>query len=151
MRNNKGITFVGLVVTIIVLLVLAGVSISLFVGNNGILKRTKSAASVKEKTTAEQEVKISIMDAQMAYYTESTANGNVGKGKFLGNTSYYINNCTSSDKDGIIVTRGSGVDDTSNSGEITVKYKAKSGNFYTFVFDLANPEEFKFVTGPTDS
>lgn len=151
MKNNKGITLVGLVVTIIVLLILAGVSISLFVGNNGILKRTKSAASVKEKTTAEQEVKISIMDAQMAYYTESTVNVNIGKGKFLGTPSYYINNCTSSDKDGITVTRGSGVDDTSNSGEITVKYKAKSGNYYTFVFDLANPEEFKSVTGPTDS
>ena len=151
MKKQKGITLVSLVITIIVLLILVGVLISLFVGNNGILKRTKDANIVREKATAQQEVELSISDAQMAYYTESILNSSVGKAKFLGTPSYYINNCKSSDKDGIMLTRGSGVDDNSNSGEITVKYKAKSGNYYTFVFDLANPEEFKSITGPTDS
>ena len=38
-RNEKAITLVALVVTIIVLLILAGVAISLSIGNNGIISR----------------------------------------------------------------------------------------------------------------
>ncbi len=45
LRNKKGITLVALVVTIVVLLILAGVSISLIVDNNGIIKRSKDARS----------------------------------------------------------------------------------------------------------
>lgn len=43
MKNNKGITLVALVVTIVVLLILAGVSINLVLGNNGIIARAKDA------------------------------------------------------------------------------------------------------------
>ena len=49
MRKNKGITLVALVVTIVVLLILAGVSINLVLGNNGIITKAKEAA---EKTVA---------------------------------------------------------------------------------------------------
>ena len=45
--KNTGITLIALVVTVIVLLVLAGVSISMLTGQNGILIR---AAESKEKT-----------------------------------------------------------------------------------------------------
>lgn len=37
MKENTGITLIALVITIIVLLILAGVSISMLTGNNGIL------------------------------------------------------------------------------------------------------------------
>ena len=43
MKNNKGITLVALVVTIVVLLILAGVSINLVLGNNGIIAKAKEA------------------------------------------------------------------------------------------------------------
>lgn len=43
MRNNKGITLIALVVTIIVLLILAGVSIAMLTGDNGILKQSRKA------------------------------------------------------------------------------------------------------------
>ena len=43
MRKNKGITLVALVVTIVVLLILAGVSINLVLGNNGIIAKAKDA------------------------------------------------------------------------------------------------------------
>ena len=36
-KNEKAITLVALVVTIIVLIILAGISISLVIGNNGIM------------------------------------------------------------------------------------------------------------------
>ena len=39
--QEKGITLVALVVTIIVLLILAGIALSLVLGNNGILGKAK--------------------------------------------------------------------------------------------------------------
>ncbi|MCI9063443.1 MAG: hypothetical protein HFJ17_02415 [Clostridia bacterium] len=53
LKNNKGITLIALVITIIVLLILAGVAISMLAGDNGILRQ---AAKAKEDTgTASQE------------------------------------------------------------------------------------------------
>ena len=43
MRNNKGITLIALVITIIVLLILAGVSIAMLTGDNGILTQATTA------------------------------------------------------------------------------------------------------------
>ena len=43
LKNKKGITLIALVVTIVVLLILAGVSISLIINNNGIIQRSKDA------------------------------------------------------------------------------------------------------------
>ena len=54
-KNEKAITLVALAVTIIVLLILAGVAISLSIGNNGIISRGEltaegnKLASYKEK------------------------------------------------------------------------------------------------------
>ena len=53
MRNQKGITLIALVITIIVLLILAGVSIAMLTGQNGILTQANSA---KSKTTAAEAV-----------------------------------------------------------------------------------------------
>ena len=52
MRNNKGITLVALVVTIVVLLILAGVSINLVLGDNGIVKRAQDAKNKTEEDLA---------------------------------------------------------------------------------------------------
>ncbi len=43
MQKNKGITLIALVVTIVVLLILAGVSISMLAGDNGIIEQAKKA------------------------------------------------------------------------------------------------------------
>ena len=43
LKNKKGITLIALVVTIVVLLILAGVSISLILDNNGIIQKSKDA------------------------------------------------------------------------------------------------------------
>ena len=50
-KKEKGITLIALVITIIVLLILAGVTISALSGDNGILTRAKEA---KEKTEQAQ-------------------------------------------------------------------------------------------------
>ena len=62
-KKNKGITLIALVVTIIVLLILAGISIVMLTGQNGILNR---AVEAKEKTEVAQEdesVKMAVSSA----------------------------------------------------------------------------------------
>ena len=56
MKNNKGITLVALVVTIVVLLILAGVSINLVLGNNGIIAKAKDAET-KSAEASENDLK----------------------------------------------------------------------------------------------
>jgi len=51
-KHKSGITLVALVVTIVVLLILAGVSINLVLGDNGIVKKAQDA---KTKTAEDQE------------------------------------------------------------------------------------------------
>lgn len=43
--NNKGITLITLVVTIIVLLILAGITIGTITDDNGIIKKAQEAAN----------------------------------------------------------------------------------------------------------
>ena len=47
LKQKKGITLVALVITIIVLLILAGVSISMVVGDNGVLTQAQKMQQVK--------------------------------------------------------------------------------------------------------
>ena len=47
--NKKGITLIALVVTVVVLIILAGVSINAVLGNNGIIKKANQAASVTKE------------------------------------------------------------------------------------------------------
>lgn len=51
MKNQKGITLIALVITIIVLLILAGVTIAMLTGENGILN--KATTAVNNTTDAE--------------------------------------------------------------------------------------------------
>ncbi len=57
----KGITLIALVITIIVLLILAGVTIATLVGENGILSKATEASNKTEEKNAEEEVKIAVM------------------------------------------------------------------------------------------
>ena len=58
MKNSKGITLIALIITIIVMMILAGVTISMIVGENGIMQKTESAKLAQEKATAIDEVGI---------------------------------------------------------------------------------------------
>ena len=49
MKREKGITLISLVVTIIVLLILAGVTLTMLTGENGIMTRAKTAEQLVEE------------------------------------------------------------------------------------------------------
>ena len=58
-KSQRGITLIALVVTIIVLLILAGVAITLSIGENGIFKRAGQAADAWENATKNEEKEMS--------------------------------------------------------------------------------------------
>ena len=64
MKSNKGITLVALVITIIVLLILAGVSISMVVGENGVLNRATGAATETSEAEMKQALEMAVDGAQ---------------------------------------------------------------------------------------
>ena len=61
---QKGITLIALVITIIVLLILAGVSIAMLTGQNGILTQAQNAKTTTANKSAEEKVKLSVMGAR---------------------------------------------------------------------------------------
>lgn len=63
-KREKGITLVTLVVTIIILLILAGVTITLLLGDNGILNRAKQSGEEYTKAQIKEEMELGILDIQ---------------------------------------------------------------------------------------
>lgn len=69
MQRKSGITLISLVVTIVILLILAGITIGTLTGNNGILTR---ASEAKEKTRAgeiNERISLVVSENQIAEYS----------------------------------------------------------------------------------
>ena len=84
MTNNKGITLIALVITIIVLLILAGVSIAMLTGQNGILTRAtdskiaSSDAEVVERVNMELNAQLTNAMAGEPFDSETDIKNNIG-------------------------------------------------------------------------
>lgn len=63
-KNYKGVSLVALVITIIVLLILAGITINFTIGNNGILTKAKDAKEKTNISQAKESVELKIADLQ---------------------------------------------------------------------------------------
>ena len=70
-KEMKGITLVALVVTIVVLLILAGVSINTVLGEDGIIKKAKEAAEATKRASAEEEMNRLVLEYQLASNDET--------------------------------------------------------------------------------
>ena len=110
MKNNKGITLVALVGTIVVLLILAGVSINLVLGNNGIIAKAQEDKT-KSAEASENDLKgMNSLIEQM----ESTLNGSGNGGKtepetvpYLPSDDFHYDTSTSVDT-GLVIKDASG-------------------------------------------
>ena len=76
LKNKKGITLVALVVTIVVLLILAGVSINLVLGDNGIIAKAKEAQRKSAEATQNDLIGMN----ELAQQLEEQINGSAGSG-----------------------------------------------------------------------
>lgn len=81
MKGNKGITLIALVITIIVLLILAAVSIAMLSGDNSILKRSSQAKVANALGAAKDEVNLDATEALATYY-ELVYNSNNAPGSY---------------------------------------------------------------------
>ena len=64
-KQTKGITLIALIITIIVLLILAGVTITMLTGDNGILKQATNARETNTKAELEEQVKLAVMASKV--------------------------------------------------------------------------------------
>ena len=84
LKQERGVTLVALVITIIVLLILAGVSIAMLTGDNGILTRANDAkaknsqAEVLEKVNMELNAQLANAMAGYKFDTEAKMKLNLG-------------------------------------------------------------------------
>ena len=115
LKKEKGITLIALVVTIVVLLILAGVSINLVLGNNGIIAKAKEAET-KSAEASQNDLKgmnglVSEMEGALAG-NGSTGSGNGGKLEpetvpYLPSDDFHYDTSTSVDT-GLVIQDASG-------------------------------------------
>ena len=67
MKGNKGITLIALVITIIVLLILAGVAIAMLSGDNSILKNASKSADYNKIGEIQDKLALKVNEYVMAY------------------------------------------------------------------------------------
>ena len=113
LKASNGITLIALVITIIVLLILAGISISMLSGDNGILQKATDAKIDTEKASEKEQI-------QMEFLGSYETNGTLKAETVKNNINSHISNATATTT-------------TTDSGEdfpITVEF-SNTGNKYT--------------------
>ena len=117
MKNNKGITLIALVITIIVLLILAGVSIAMLAGDNSILSNATKSAEYNKLGEAKDIIGLAINE-----YVMSFLDNKYGTGTYIGTTEPAPDNAQGAASDAVkaYMTGGSRV--SSLPSGITVNY-----------------------------
>ena len=72
-KSQKGITLVALVITIIVMLILAGVSISLLLEDDGVINKALSVKNEQIKASFKEAVSLANAEIIMDYYSNKDA------------------------------------------------------------------------------
>lgn len=70
LKEKQGITLIALVITIIILLILAGVALSMLSGENGILKQAAKAKKDTEEKSSKESATLTDMEVQIDFSTE---------------------------------------------------------------------------------
>ena len=82
MENNKGLTLVALVITIIILLILAGVSLNVTIGDNGVLTKAKTVEIEYNKAEVLEELNIVNSEKYLDAYGKASKKGQVSIGDY---------------------------------------------------------------------
>ena len=71
MKNNKGITLIALVITIIVLLILAGITIAMLTGDNGLLTKANDAKAKDIEASVDERVRMAVAATRLEIAKEA--------------------------------------------------------------------------------
>ena len=122
MKNNKGITLIALVVTIIVLLILAGVSIAMLTGQNGILNRASDAGESTAVANAKEKVTLAINEAITDYYKDTYTGSEAATTTLYSASKAALDKLNGVEESGAtIAVAESG--DTTKTTTVTISYK----------------------------
>ena len=100
--NKKGITLIALVITIIVLLILAGVSITMISSQDGILKKATSAKDAQKNAQDKESSQMAAMENMMEYETIETVTDVSKLTTELPKMTKYVDNTSTVNKEAII-------------------------------------------------
>ena len=125
-KGNKGITLIALVITIIVLLILAGVTIAALSGDNGILKRATEAKEQTNQKNDEETEKIGGYESTIDQYV----NGNGGGSGGGTGTNFTNVNTSDSNPAGAVPTNSTVVEADASKG---IVIKDKNNNEWVWI------------------
>ena len=142
-KKNRGITLIALVVTIVILLILAGISIGALTGDNGIIDQAHTAKEDTEIASWEEQIDLAIIDAEKKH-REPTLDDVKEELKNQG----IIDDYSQVDKDGVITTNKPTYE---IAGKLDDYIPFGPGKFATKneeYTDETSEEEYKKVTVP---
>ena len=89
-KNQKGITLIALVVTIIVLLILAAVSLNLISGSEGIINKAAKAVDETNEASFNEKLELKLVELKAGYYDAKYANRPTGSTPRVDTFSHYL-------------------------------------------------------------
>lgn len=143
-KTNRGITLIALIVTIIVLLILAGITVATLTGDNGIITKTGDAVTQTNQAQLEDEVDLAYLDYlkqlketnDLEYYLKKINNSNVQK---LAVDTWYV----SRGKSGVTISDDGGK--TEGKTEIWDGSSIECPKFKDFNWYIYTPSQLKFL------
>ena len=131
-KNTRGITLIALVITIIVLLILAGVTIAALSGDNGILKRAAEAKEQTNQKNDEETEKIGGYESTIDQYVDGNGGGSGSGGSGGSGTGTNFSNVNKSDSNpaGVVPANSTVVEADANKG---IVIKDKNNNEWVWV------------------
>lgn len=130
LKENKGVTLVALVITIIVLLILAGVTLSMVMGDSGIFTKANKASEETNLASARDAVRLALLEVTTNNYND---NGQQQTAYTETTIVTAVNNQLTSVGEGYQIVSGkvqkNSKDVTNNSGvALTATFKKTSNN-----------------------
>ena len=126
MKKQEGITLIALVITIIVLLILAGVTIAMLTGENGLLTRASSTQTAVEEGKARDVVSLAINEVKIDIL-DPTVTDNSKKVMSAANVVAKIN-AKPNQLEGTVAASGSNITITGTDTTITVALTISGDN-----------------------
>ncbi len=117
-RKEKGITLVALVITVVILIILASITLSFTLGENGIISKAQKAAQLTEEASANEEMGLYLTDIKLSQMD----NGNFRLADYLSSN-----------------IGKNGLEDFSNNGDGYGQVSYKGHNF------LVNLEDYTYT------
>ena len=153
-RREKGITLIALVITIIVLLILAGVTIATLTGDNGILTKANEAKTITNEKDEEEQIEIGYKEYLMADQTGEKVDFEVSEANVTGKEGDWIIRFNKTGKeyyfDGETITKVTWKQEEDTITNIETKQTLKVGDYVDYDPTLeANASDLTY-TSKTD-